>query len=132
MNPWKQADPVSAERMMEEFRVRMAETSGRCGYAPGEYGCTVLLTAQGNLYSEVYPMEIETARAADERLMEQLVQKGDTEVSYVLCMPGIMIPCWIREGLPQLHPHNMETRVLLPQEGDSRYRAIRELQPPKH
>lgn len=131
MNPLKQADPVSAERMMEEFQARMAEAPGRCGYAPGEYGCTVLLTVQGNLYSEVYPMENETARAADERLMEQLVQKGDTEVSYVLCMPGVAIPWWIRTLLPELDPRNMETRVLLPRGGDPRYRTIREWQPPE-
>ncbi len=127
MNPLKKADPAIADRMMEEVRVRMAEVPG----APGAYGCTVLLTAPGNLYSEVYPMVTEKEKAADERLLEQLAQRGDTEVAYVLCMPGVAIPWWIRTLLPELDPRNLETRVLLPQEGDPRYRTIREWQPPK-
>lgn len=129
MNPLRQADSAVAGRMMEEYRKRMAEVPEGC--MPGEYGCTVLLTAQGNLYSEVYPFTDEGAKAADERLLEQLAQKGDTEVAYVLCMPAILIPWWIRTLLPELDPRNMETRVLLPQEGDPRYRTIRECQPPK-
>lgn len=131
MNPLKKADPVIAERMMEEFRARMAEVSGECGCAPGEYGCTVLLTAQGNLCSAVFPFNVEEERAAEERLLEQLSQKEDTEVAYVLCLPGIIPPWWLRKLLPELDPRNMETRVLLPQEGDPRYRTIRECQPPK-
>lgn len=129
MNPLKQADPAVAGRMMEEFRTRMAEVPGGC--APGEYGCTVLLTAQGNLCSAVYPFTNEDERAEEERLLEQLAKKGDTEIAYVLCMPAIAIPWWIRTLLPELDPRNMETRVLLPQEGDLRYRTIRECQPPK-
>lgn len=131
MNPLKKADPAIADRMMEEVRARMAEVPGGCGCASGEYGCTVLLTARGNLYSEVYPMVTEKEKAADERILAQLAQKGDTEVAYVLCMPGIAIPWWIRTLLPELDPRNLETRVLLPQEGDPRYRTIRECQPPK-
>lgn len=131
MNPLKKADPGIAARMTAEFQARMAEVPGGCGCTPGEYGCTVLLTARGNLCSTVFPFNNEEERAAEERLLEQLAQKGDTEVAYVLCKPGLVPPWWLLKLLPELDQRNMETRVLLPQEGDPRYRTIRECQPPK-
>lgn len=129
MNPLKAVDPRIADRMMDELKARIAEAPGEYGPTPEDYGCTVLLTAQGNLYSEVY-INAEQ-REAEERLLELLSQKGDTEVEYVLCLPLLAPACWMVKLLPELHPHNLETRILLPQEGDPRSRTIRECQPPK-
>lgn len=129
MNPLKQADPAVAARMMEEFKTRLAEAPGAYGRTMEDYGCTVLLTAQGNLYSEVFLNN--DVMEAEKRLLEQLTQKGDTEVEYFLCLP-FLVPSWrMLKLLPELDPRNMETRVLLPQEGDPRYRTFRECQPPK-
>ena len=116
-----QADPAIVERMKGEAMARMAEV-------PGAWGCTVLLTAQGNLYAEAKTEEDWLER--EEQLLARLSQAGDTEVKYFLG-DG---PSWrMRTGLPELDPRNWETGVLgyFPEGDCYMYKPLRSFQPPK-
>lgn len=118
------ADPVIVDRMKEEATARIAEV-------PEAWECTVLLTAQGNLYSEVEFQE--GWLECEERLLARLSQAGDTEVKYFLSWPG-NVPSWrMRTGLPELDPRNWETGVLgyFPEGDCYMYKPLRSFQPPK-
>ncbi len=117
------ADRRVFDRLMGEARARMDA-------APGAWGCTVLQTARGNVYSAVYAEEAECV-GREELLLERLAQAGDAEVAYLLTLP-LAVPSWrMRKLLPLLDPRNEETRVLFPEEGGARSRTLRECFPPK-
>ncbi len=133
MNPLQKADQLIADRMESACRAQMAAGPEGCG-------CAVLLTAQGNLYSEIFMIQGNPHSGVfmpwdddgwEERLLEQLSPKGDTVVEYVLILPFVVPGLKLVNLLMELHPHNMETRVLLPKPGDPRYRPLRDFQPPK-
>lgn len=98
-----EVDQIIADRIVKEAKARMTAV-------PEGFGCTVLLTTQGNLYSEAIP-QID-GDAWEERLLEQLSQAGDTEVEYIFCYPFGVPTRRLGKLLPELHPHNREAAVL--------------------
>ncbi len=119
----EKADRRVVDRLMGEAKAQMDA-------APGAWGCVVLQTARGNVYSAVYVEEAECV-GREELLLERLAQAGDAEVVYLLTLP-LAVPSWrMRKLLPLLDPRNEETRVLFPEEEGARSRTLRECFPPE-